>query len=268
MPALPSIGRDHAVIAMIHLRALPGTPVHQGGIAPIVDAALQEARAYQGAGVDALMLENMHDTPYLRGAVGPEITAAMAVVCAAVKQATQLPCGVQVLAGANREALALALAAGLDFVRVEGFVFAHVGDEGLHQSCAAELLRYRRLIGADAIEVLADIKKKHSAHAITADVSLEETARAAELFRADAVVVTGAATGEPTSPAELDAVRCAVSLPVLVGSGVTLENLERYLGRADALIVGSHLKEGGHWANAVSAERAARFMDRVRELRG
>lgn len=109
----------------------------------------------------------------------------MAVIGSEVRHASGLPLGVQILAGANLAAMAVAHACGASFVRVEGFVFAHVADEELIESSAGELLRYRRAIGADAVRVFADIKKKHSAHAITADVDLAETARAAEFFQAD-----------------------------------------------------------------------------------
>ena len=133
-------------------------------------------------------------------------------------------------------------------MRVEGFVFAHVADEGVIESCAGDLLRYRRAIGADRVLVFADIKKKHSAHAITGDVSLAETARAAEHFLADGVIVTGPASGEEASPEEVcDAVR-AVALPVLVGSGVSVRNLTRFAD-AHGFIVGSSLKQGGIWSN-------------------
>ena len=143
------------------------------------------------------MIENTHDRPYLKGSVGPEIVAALAVIGHEVRRAATLPLGVQVLAGANQCALAVALACGASFVRVEGFVFAHVADEGIIESSAGSLLRYRRAIGADRIRVFADVKKKHSAHALTADVSLVETAKAAEFFLVDGVIVSGIATGHP-----------------------------------------------------------------------
>src|SRR5262249_26780949 len=152
-----------------------GTPTNALSLRKLEAGALREARIYRDAGVDGLMLENMHDTPYLRCRVGPEITAAMSVIARAIKDATRLPCGVQVLAGANIEAIAVAHAAGLDFIRAEGFAFAHVADEGIIESSAAELLRYRRAIGADRVQVWADVKKKHSSHAITADVGIGET---------------------------------------------------------------------------------------------
>jgi hypothetical protein len=123
-----------------------------------------------------------------------------------------------------------------------------VADEGVIESCAGELLRYRRTIGADRVLVFADIKKKHSAHAITGDVSLVETARAAELFLADGVIVTGPASGEEASPDDVrDTVR-AVRLPVLVGSGVSVQNLARFAD-AHGFILGSSLKRGGIWSN-------------------
>lgn len=43
----------------------------------------------------------------------------------------------------------------------------------------------------------------HSSHALTSDVSIEETARAAEFFLSDGLIVTGAATGAPADPREL-----------------------------------------------------------------
>jgi len=248
------------VIAMIHLGALPGTPAHGLSLADIEKQALQEARIFREAGVHGLMLENMHDTPYLRGKVGPEIVAAIATIARAVKQASRLPCGVQILAGANLEAMAVAHAAGLDFIRTEGFAFAHVADEGLIQSSAAELLRYRRAIGADPVQVWADVKKKHSAHAITADVDIGETAHAVEFMRGDAVIVTGAVTGDAPRRSDLLAVKKKTRLPVYLGSGATAANLKSYFAVADGFIVGSEFKHGGHWSRAVDARRVERFM--------
>ena len=150
--------------------------------------------------------------------------------------------------------MAAAHACGASFVRVEGFVFAHFADEGLIESCAGELLRYRRAIGAERIRVFADIKKKHSAHAITADVDLADTARAAEFFQADGVIVSGAATGRTTDPDDVRQASDAVTIPTLVGSGVTPENM-RCFAAADGLIVGSSVKRGGLWSNELDEDR-------------
>jgi len=247
-------GAPRSVVGMIHVDALPGTPASRSRVDQIAERAVAEARQYEAAGFHGIMIENMHDRPYLKGAVGPEIVAAMAAVGRELCRAVSVPVGVQVLAGANREAMAVAHACGARFVRVEAFVFAHVADEGLLEASAGELLRYRRAIGADGVRIFADVKKKHSAHALTADVDLVETARAAEFFLADGVIVSGTATGRPTDPGEVKAVADGVGVPTLVGSGVSVENIALYAA-ADAFIVGSSLKEGGLWSNPLDPER-------------
>jgi hypothetical protein len=253
-------GRQCAVIGVVHVRALPGSAGYRGNMDGILDCALAEARIYKEQGVDGIIVENMHDLPYLKGRVEPETTAAMAVVARAVKQECGLPTGVQVLAGANLEALGVAVAAGLDFLRVEGYVYAHVGDEGIHESCAAELMRRRANLKADNVLVLADIKKKHAAHAITEDVGLIETARAAEFFGADGVIVTGISTGHPPDPDHVRRVSAAVHNLVMVGSGVTAENVHLYVPYCHAVIVGSTFKENGSWKNRVDPRRVHGFV--------
>jgi hypothetical protein len=248
-------GVERALIGVIHAQALPGTPGNRLGVSAIAQAAVVEARLYAEAGFHGLILENTHDRPYVKGAaVGPEIVSALSVIGAEIRRATPLPLGIQVLAGANRAAVAVAHACGASFARVEGFVFAHVADEGLIESSAGDLLRYRRAIGAEDVLVFADIKKKHSAHAITADVDIVETAKAAEFFSVDAVVVSGVATGSPADPEEVEAVSAAVSVPTIIGSGIAPDNIGRYRG-ADAFIVGSSVKSDGVWSGRLDAAR-------------
>lgn len=252
--------RKCSVIGVVHVHPLPGSAGYDGDMPGIIAAALRDAGAYVDGGADALLIENMHDVPYLNGYVDPETTAGMTMVAQAVKSAhAKVPLGIQILAGANVEALGVAVAAGLDFMRVEGFVFAHVGDEGMHNSCAPQLIRRRAALRANHIKIFADIKKKHSAHAITADVSLVETAHAAEFFLADGVVVTGAATAIAPAPEEVAAVKGAARCAVLVGSGVAADNIEYFVQHADALIIGSSLKHDGNWKNAVDINRVKRL---------
>ncbi len=130
-----------------------------------------------------------------------------------------------------------------------------MADEGIIESIAGSLLRYRRAIGADRIRVFADVKKKHSAHALTADVSLVETAKAAEFFLVDGVIVSGLATGHPADASDVRSVAQAVRVPTLVGSGVTATNIDDYIA-ADALIVGSSIKQGGVWSGPIDESRA------------
>lgn len=224
----------------------------------VVTSATRDARVLADEGCDALIIENMGDVPYLKGAVPAETIAAFTVAAHAVAQlGTKLPIGIQVLAAANREALGIAVATGARFVRVEAFAYAHVADEGWIDASAGELLRARRALGAD-VHVWADVQKKHAAHAVTDDLRLDELAQGHAFAGADALIVTGKATGRPTS---IDDVRSAKSAgrPVLVGSGVTPDNAEALAAEADGLIVGSWLKRDGGWQNEVDPERVRRM---------
>ena len=265
MPPATFLGQTPHLIGMVHVGALPGTPRHTDPLPAIIDAAVRDARVIADAGFDAIVIENMHDVPYLRRDVGPEVVAAMTRVGAAVRAAVDLPLGVQILAGANHAALAVAHAIDAQFIRAEGFVFAAVADEGLlDEADAGPLLRYRRAIGADAVRILADVKKKHSAHAITADVDIAETARAAVFSGADGVIVTGVATGGAVETEDLTATRDAIDQPLLVGSGATPETARALLKHADGIIVGSAIKTDGDWRREVDVDRATRFVASAR----
>ncbi len=258
---------EKSIIGMVHVQALPGTPNCNYSIEEICEIAVREARQYELAGLDAIMIENMHDVPYLKGAVGPEITAVMTVVAKSVRDAVKLPLGIQILAGANKEALAVAKAANFQFIRAEGFVFGHVADEGYIDACAGELMRYRKAIGAENVLVFTDIKKKHSSHAITSDVDIAETAHTAEFFLSDGVIVTGSSTGKAVYLHELKSLKDTIHIPVLIGSGITTENLAEYWDYSSAFIVGSYFKEQGFWKNAISEHRLRLFMEKVKDLR-
>ena len=252
------------VIGVIHVGALPGTPRGVLSVAELVQRAKDEARVYRECGMDGIIIENMHDVPYLKSVVGPEIVAAMAIIGNEVKNACALPVGVQILAGANIEAMAVAHAAGLDFVRAEGYAYAHIADEGLIEASAAKLLRYRKMIGAERVQVWADVKKKHSAHAITADVSLGQTAETIEFMGADCVIVTGSVTGEAPQLKDVREAKGHCHLPVFLGSGISESNIEQFYEEADGFIIGSAFKIDGLWSNTVDPNRVTQFVHRLR----
>ena len=277
MPRLFDSQTPCALIGMVHLRALPGAPdfrcpsdgqgptpeaVLRRAMSAIEDAALADARALREGGADVVLIENMADLPYLRGRVDPETVAAAAVLAREIKREAGLPAGIQLLAGANREALGVAIAAGLPFIRAEGFAYGHLADEGWMDACAGPLLRARTALHAESIRVFTDIRKKHSAHACTSDLTLANLAHGTLFCGADGLIVTGAATGCPTALGDLAEVRAAVpELPLLVGSGVTPEQIPALAKTCDGLIVGTWIKEGGAWRNPVSPERVLRLRE-------
>ncbi len=260
---------NKALIGMVHVGPLSGSPRSKVALSGVVLQAATEARMLLDAGFDAIMIENMHHRPYVT-AHGPETTAAMTAVALAVRDVIgDLPMGVQILSNGEREALSVAVACGGAFIRCENFVYTHVGDEGLMARAAAgELLRYRRTIGAEHVQVLADVQKKHASHAITSDLSVGELAKGAEFFLADGVIVTGTTTGSMTALSDVVEVRESVRIPVLVGSGVSPEQLGELFEHADGLIVGSWIKHGGRWENAVDPKRAAAMVKEAGRVRG
>lgn len=250
-------GRHRALVGMIHVGALPGTPRHEHSIDELLVSAARDASTLSDAGFDALIVENMHDVPYMRREVGPEIVASMSIIARAIRETIDLPLGVQILAGANQAALAVARSAGCTFIRAEGFAYASVADEGiLDEADAGKLLRYRRMISADSIAILADVCKKHSSHAITADVSFEHHVDTLAFMGADGVIVTGKATGHPVDSDELAVATSACEIPVIVGSGADEDSISGLLSNSDAVIVGSAIKENRHWSRPVDPAHA------------
>jgi len=252
------------IIGMIHIGALPGTPNYKEEVVSIIQKAKAEASLYNSLGIPMLMIENMHDVPYLNRTVGPEVTSIMSIILYELKKTFGLPTGIQILAGANKEALAAAKSAGADFIRAEGFVFAHVADEGIFNSDAGELLRYRKQINAENILILTDIKKKHSSHSLTADTNIAETAKAAEFFLSDGVIITGTSTGTKPSLDEIKAVKASVDIPVIAGSGITYENVRDYYELCDGLIIGSYFKKDGKWFNTIDPDRVEKLLQKIK----
>ena len=252
-----------ALIGMIHLDPLPGTPRNQNPFEAIRKQALREAEVLLESGFDALLVENMGDAPYLPRTVGPEIIAAMTTVTTDIV-ALGKPVGVQVLAGANKAALSVAEVSGAEFVRVEGFAFAHVADEGWMNGDAGALLRYRRQIKSN-VAVYCDVQKKHSAHSVTADLQLMDWIEGALFCGADGVVVTGKSTGYAPDKTALNGMS-NVNCPILMGSGITPQNVSIYSGYANGLIVGSYLKTDGYWQNSICMDRAKAMRQAVDAL--
>jgi hypothetical protein len=250
-------GRRGALVGMLHLRALPGAPRYRAedGMDAVLEQALSEARMLEDAGFDGIIIENGWDIPFVKpDQIGPETVAALTVITDRVNQAIDLPVGVNCLANAVEASIAVAAATGAAFVRANQWVNAYVANEGFIEGRAGLVTRYRHAIRADQVTVWADVQVKLGSHAITADRSIAEQARDAEWFDADALIVTGSRLADPPITEDLRTVRGASALPVIAGSGVRPGNLAAILSCADAVIVGSALKEGDVWHGAMSKD--------------
>lgn len=250
--------------AMIALRPLPGSPGYDGNDRAILEEALSDLAQYQAAGVDAIVLENSHDLPYIKPPLPARAVALVKRIARAVRKNFDGPVGIQLLEAANETALEIAHSCALDFLRVEGYVFAHIGGAGLIEGCAGKLLRLRKKLGCEQIKVFGDVKKKHCSHALTGDLDITDVVKQAEFFLVDGVIVTGPRTGETPDVRELRRVRKAARVPVLIGSGMTPENIATYLPLADIFIVGSTLRAGGEFLGHLDPQRLDRFVGAFR----
>ena len=236
-------------------------PIYSRGVARFLTEAVE-------AGIDGLIVENHGDIPFAKpDELGPETAACMAVITQAVRLASGLPVGVNVLANGAVAALAVAKAAGAAFVRVNQWANAYVANEGFIEGRAGAAARYRAWLRAREVAIFADVHVKHGAHAITGDRPIQELARDVEFFDADVAIATGQRTGDAATLDELRAIAAGTSLPVAVGSGVNPDNVGDILGVADAVIVASYLKRDGVWWNEVDPERLAVFMRAVAKAR-
>ena len=252
------------LIGMIHLLPLPGSPLWAGSMSDVVASALADARALAGGGMDALLVENHGDVPFTPARVDAATVAGMSVAARAIRDALpDVPLGVNVLKNDARSALAIATAVGARFIRVNVHAGAVVADQGIVQSDAYATLRDKRLLGADVM-LFADAQGKHAVP--LGPVELEQEAR--DLVHrglADALVVTGRATGEPTPLGDVKRVRDAVGrVPLLVGSGVTPETVRETLALADAVIVGTSLKQHGDVRKPVDPARVQKLVAAAR----
>lgn len=251
------------LIGMIHLGPLPGAPAYTGDLAAVTAAAATDARVLEEAGFDAVMVENFGDRPFFADDVPKVTVAAMAVVAAAVGDAVAIPVGINVLRNDALAAVAIAAAAGAALIRVNVLAGTMTTDQGVITGKAAEVARLRAALGWQG-EVLADVFVKHASP--PSGTSLADAARDTwERAGADALIVTGAATGWGASLQAVREVKAAVpEAPVLVGSGIDPGSIAGFLELADGVIVGTALKAGGITTNPVDPDRARALVTAAR----
>jgi uncharacterized protein len=251
------------LVGMLHLPPLPGSPRSRASLEAIEKELRTESSTLAEAGFDAAILENYGDVPFFKDRVDPVTVASMTRLAASLRESGALRLGINVLRNDTASALAVAFASGGDFIRVNVHVGSTATDQGVIEGRAAETLRLRAALGAD-VEIWSDVHVKHGRS--LAHASIEGEAEDAVLRGlADALIVSGRATGEPASLDEVRRVKALdLGVPIYVGSGVTEENVREVLAASDGVIVGTALKDGGRTTNPVDRERALRFVERAR----
>lgn len=256
---------SHPVIGVIHLLPLPTSPRWGGSLASVIERAEQEATALAAGGIHGIIVENFFDAPFTSGSVDPAIVSAMSLIIQKIQQLVTLPIGVNVLRNDAQSALAIASCTGAHFIRVNVLTGVMATDQGLIEGCAHQLLRYRRELGSD-VKIFADVLVKHAqpiGHPHLAD-AVQDTI---ERGLADAVIISGTATGAQPSPDDLAIAKAtAGSTPVLIGSGATLDNIATLMQVADGAIVSSSLKRNGKRHGSIDPVRVSQFMEAMHQV--
>lgn len=253
-----------ALVGMLHLPALPGSPGSQESLGDIETRLVAEARLLSEVGFQSAILENFGDVPFFKDRVDPSTIAGMTRLACAVRTSVPgLGLGINVLRNDAGAALAVATAAEAAFIRVNVHVGAAATDQGIVEGRAAETLRLRRALGGD-VAIWADVHVKHGrslAHGSIADEAEDAVRRGL----ASAVIVSGRGTGEATSIEDVRAVASrGLGVPVYVGSGVDADNVESLLDAADGVIVGTSIKVDGRTTNPIDRRRAEALVERAR----
>ncbi len=254
------------LIGMVHLDALPGSPRYRAPFEDILRRAVRDALVLEETGFDAILVENYGDAPYFGDRVPAATVAGMARVVTEIRNAVSLPLGINVLRNDARSALSIAAACEAGFIRVNVLSGSMYTDQGFIEGDAARVIRLRANL-CPQVEVLADVFVKHA----TAPPGLQIGEAAADLWRrgmADGLIVSGVATGRPADPASIEQIREAVpNARILVGSGMTVENLPESTGLVDGMIIGTGIKGQGDIHQPVDRDRAEALVRAARNLR-
>ncbi|MBS6397893.1 MAG: BtpA/SgcQ family protein [Clostridiales bacterium] len=240
------------VIGMVHCLPLPGTSGFSGNYQEILDRAVEDAVTLEKAGVDALIVENMGDTPFTALLEKSQV-AALTAAAVKVREAVKIPIGIDAAFNDCEAALSIAGICGADFVRVPVFVDTVIFSDGIIYPCANKCMNFRKEMGLEHVKILADVQVKH-ATMLNSQITAEMSAKDAAGNGADAIIVTGAVIGAETPIDMLKRVQKTVNIPVLAGSGVNRENIHEQLRIADGCIIGSSLKKDGVLTNPIDYE--------------
>ena len=251
------------LIPVLHLPALPGTPLSSLSFSEVLSRALEDGQTLLDAGFTGVIVENFGDAPFQKQDVRPHILSSLSVICSELARNLGFRVGVNVLRNDSLGALAVASVLPDPFIRINVLVGAAWTDQGLVEGQAYDLLMYRRELGINC-ELLADVMVKHASPAGTSELAsvLVDTVKRGQ---ADAVILTGSGTGQNTDLALLDQAkehlrRANLSTPLLVGSGINQSNLSRYMSHCDGAIVGTYLHQDSAWDQMICADRCKSLM--------
>ncbi|WP_119273723.1 BtpA/SgcQ family protein [Taklimakanibacter deserti] len=229
------------IFAMLHLK---------GGSSPEkLDIARRETEILWSSGIDAVIVENYFGS-----------TDDVVAMCQWLKdKAPEVVFGVNILKD-DKRAFEVANAFGARFIQLDS-VSGHLTIEADVEF--GDWLNQERA-RSDAF-VLGGVRFKYqpylSGRPLTEDLVIGKS-------RCDAVVVTGEGTGLQTPSDKTAQFRAILGpeFPIVIGAGVTPESAARDLANANAVIVGSYLKDSHVDTGDVDRDHTLHFVRAIRAL--
>jgi membrane complex biogenesis BtpA family protein len=252
------------LIGVIHLMPLPGSPSYDGDRKVIYEKALEEVAVYKKYGIDGLLIENFRDKPFYPDKIPAETVASLSAIGKQILGEVDMPVGINALRNDAQSGLAIATAIGAHFIRVNVHVGEVLSEQGVIKGMSHKTLRLRERLKSNVL-IFADLRVKHATPIVERGL-VEETKDLTERGLADAILITGKRTGEEADIEELKTVKESTHLPVLIGSGINIENIDKYFSVADGFIVGSYFKQGGLAENFIDEERVKELSERYKAL--
>jgi membrane complex biogenesis BtpA family protein len=254
------------IIGVVHLLPLPTSPRWSGNLKTAIERAEREATALAAGGVDGIIVENFFDAPFTKGTVDPAVVSAMTILVEKLMNLVTLPIGINVLRNDAHSGLAIASCVGAQFIRVNVLTGVMATDQGLIEGQAHQLLRYRRELGSE-VKIFADVLVKH-AQALEATNLTHAVKDTIERGLADAVIISGWATGSPPVLEDLEIAKIAAAeTPVFIGSGANWDNIATLLPAADGVIVANSLKRHGQIDQPIDPLRVSQFVEAARSIK-
>jgi membrane complex biogenesis BtpA family protein len=258
----------NAVIGMVHLPSLPGSPYWSGssGLDNLIYHVRQDVNSLVKGGVDGLLFENFGDSPFIKSRVAPLITSTMTKIINNCTDNLTIPFGVNVLRNDWESALSIAAITGGEFIRINILTGAYATDQGIIEGEGYDCLKFRKHLEHEfgrTIRIFADVNTKHGTPLHIQKIE-ETTLDLVERTKPEAIILTGSRTGAQADINELKSVRkLSVGIPVLIGSGVNDKNINEYSKYADGFIIGSYFKIDGKTTNRVDINRVKKLMGQL-----
>lgn len=247
------------LIGMIHLPPSLGFKGHPG-LGYCIKKSIKDLKTLEKAGFDAVLIENDDDKPSTEFA-NPAQIANFAIVAYELSKLIKIPMGIEVMLNDWRASIDIAKLVGAHFVRIDVFVDHVTSKWGEIKPDTKEIIAYKNKIYPELV-LLTDIQVKHKK--MLENKTLLESAKQAIDSGSNGIILSGDLTGHETPIDDIVKVKNKnPDFPVIIGSGLSSDNILDQLSVADAAIVGTSIKVG----DSIDFAKAKELVEKLKKIK-